>query len=119
MGNTRVMAIWGLALALSGAVSAAAPAPLLGSYARYDTGEYEIISSRSPAQARRIMEDLAKFRVTLEHMLNKRAASSPAPTTIVVTSTADWERWFRPLEGVTGYFRPGSFSNYMALNGDT
>ena len=108
-----------LGLCLLGQASAASPAPLLGKYVRYDAGEYVIVSSRGEPQARRIVEDLAKFRATLEHMLNKRATRNTATTTIVVNSTADWDRWFRPLEGVTGYFRPGSFSNYMALNGDT
>ncbi len=106
------------ALALLAFAAAAWPAPLLGKYQRYDAGEFVIISSRGSVQARRIMEDLAKFRVTLERMLGKHATRNTTPTTIVVTSSADWERWFKPLPGVTGYFRSGSFSNHMALDGD-
>jgi len=36
----------------------------VGMYQRYDAGDYVIVSSRGSAQARRIMEDLVKFRAT-------------------------------------------------------
>jgi len=120
MRRSRIAAAFcALVLSLPVLTAAAAPAPLLGRYSRYDAGEYVIVSSRSAAQARRIMEDLAKFQATLERMLGKRATRSSTPTTILITGTPDWDQWFKPLEGVTGYFRPGSFSNHMALDGDS
>jgi len=92
--------------------------PRVGTYLRYDAGDFTIISSRSSAQARRIMEDLARFRVALERGLGKRATRNATPTLIFITSASDWKQWLRPRDNVAGYFYAGRFTNYMALNGD-
>jgi len=111
-------ALGAVALSLLGLSASASPVVRLGKYTQYDAGEYIIVSSRGSAQARRIIEDLAMFRATLERMLGRRATRNTTPTAIIVTSAADWEKWFKPRQGVAGYFRASSFSNHMALDGD-
>jgi len=98
--------------------SASAAEPRVSKYQRYDAGDYVIVSSRGNAQARRIMEDLAKFRVTLERALGKRAVRNQAPTTIIIASDLDWKNWLQPRAMVAGYFQQGRFSNRMAIDGD-
>jgi hypothetical protein len=105
-------------LALAWAFAADAAEPRVGTYRRYDAGDFTIISSRSEAQAKRIMEDLARFRVALERGLGKRATRNATPTMIFITSASDWNQWLRPRDNVAGYFYAGRFTNYMALNGD-
>ena len=73
-----------LAAAVLCASLAYAGEPRVGKFTRYDTGEYTIVTSRGAVQAQRFMEDLVKFRVTLERMLGKRAAANAFPTTIVI-----------------------------------
>jgi len=107
-----------LALALSFTSSAFAGDPRVGKFVQYDAGEFVVVTSRSGAQARRIMEDLVKFRVTLERVLGKRATRNAFPTTIVITSAGDWNKWLQPGRDVAGFFQRARFSNYMAINGD-
>ena len=90
----------------------------IGKFVQYDAGEFVVVTSRSGAQARRIMEDLVKFRVTLERVLGKRATRNAFPTTIVITSAGDWNKWLQPGRDVAGFFQRARFSNYMAINGD-
>lgn len=92
--------------------------PKIGKYVKYDTGEFVIVTSRNPAQARRIVEDLARFRLVLERVLAKRATKSDFPTTIVIASASDWKNWLQPAERVAGFFQPARFANYITFNGD-
>jgi len=110
---------WLVCAAATLCVSAAfAGEPRIGKFTRYDAGEYVIVTSRSATQAKRIMEGLVKFRLTLERMLGKRAAQSAFPTTIVIASHTDWTKWLQPRENVAGYFQRARFSNYMTFDGD-
>ena len=97
---------------------AVAAEPRVGKFTKYDAGEFVIVTSRSGAQAKHIVEDLGKFRLTLERALGKRAAQNSFPTVIVISSEADWTNWLQPRQDIAGYFQRARFSNYMALNGD-
>ena len=97
---------------------APAAEPRVGKYVKYDGGDYVIVTSRGAAQARRFMEDLVKFRLTLEVALGQSAAENTTPTTIVIAGKSDWNQWLRPREGLDGYFHSADFSNYMILDGD-
>ena len=55
--------------------------PRIGRFVKYDTGDFVIVTSRSPKQAREIMQKLDKFRITLEKMLGKRAAGAASVPT--------------------------------------
>jgi hypothetical protein len=90
----------------------------IGKFVKYDAGDFVIITSRSGAQAREIMQKLVKFRVTLEKLLGRRAAKSGISTHIIITSASDWKKWLEPRERVAGYFQRARFDNYMALDGD-
>ena len=92
--------------------------PRVGKFVKYDTGDYVIVTSRSSMQAKRFMEDLVKFRLTLEGVLGKRATPNAFPTTIVITSASDWNKWLIPRQNVAGFFQGARFANYMAINGD-
>ena len=111
---------WISTLLLTAMLGAAAHAaePKIGKYVQYDTGEFVIVTSRNPAQARRIVEDLAKFRLVLERVLAKRATKSAFPTTIVIASASDWKNWLQPGERIAGFFQPARFANYITFNGD-
>jgi tetratricopeptide (TPR) repeat protein len=102
----------------AGAPFATAAEPRIGKYVEYDAGDFTIVTSRGAAQSQRFMNDLAKFRVTLEKTLRRRATRSVAPTTIVITNRADWEKYLMPRQNVAGFFQQGNFVNYMALNGE-
>jgi hypothetical protein len=110
----------GILAALAGvlALCAHAAEPRIGRYVKYDAGDFTIVTSRSADQSRQFMTDLAKFRVTLEKMLGKRATRTVFPTTIVIASASDWNRYLMPRENVAGFFQQGHFVNYMAMNGD-
>src|SRR5262245_3900376 len=108
-----------LAWLLIGSALAMAAEPKVGKYVKYDAGEYVIVTSRSAAQARRIVEDLAKFRLVLERVLGKRSTKSDFPTTIVITSASDWRAWLQPGERVAGFFQKPRFANYITFNGDS
>jgi hypothetical protein len=115
MNRTRLL----LCLFAAGlGATASAAEPRIGHFTRYDAGEFVIVTSRSGAQARHIVEDLGKFRRTLERTLGKNATQNAFPTYIVITSTTDWRNWLQPRQDVAGYFQRARFSNYMALNGD-
>ncbi len=92
--------------------------PRVGKFVKYDAGEFVVVTSRSSSQARRVMEDLVKFRLTLERALGKRATASAFPTTIVISSASDWNNWLQPGRNVAGFFQKARFANYMAMNGD-
>jgi tetratricopeptide (TPR) repeat protein len=113
---------WGtfcvLAIALACALRATAAEPRIGKFTRYDTGDFVIVTSRSPKQAREIMQKLVKFRITLEKMLGKRAARSGIGTHIVIVGTTDWEKYLQPREQIAGYFQRSRFNNYITMNGD-
>src|SRR4051812_39119644 len=89
-----------VSLAFSFVSTAFAAEPRIGKFVQYDAGEFVVVTSRSGAQARRIMEDLVKFRLTLERVLGKRATPNAFPTTIVITSASDWNNWLRPGQNV-------------------
>src|SRR5690349_9889987 len=107
-----------LILLLSVAWPTFAGEPRIGKFTRYDAGDFVIVTSRSGSQARRIVEDLNKFRRTLERTLGRNATQNSFPTVIVITSTTDWKNWLQPRQGIMGYFQRSRFSNYLALNGD-
>jgi tetratricopeptide (TPR) repeat protein len=107
-----------LALLLTCASAAFGGEPRIGKFVQYDTGEFVVVTSRSGTQARRLMEDLVKFRLTLERVLGKRATPNAFPTTIVITSATDWKNWLQPGRDIAGFFQSARFSNYMAINGD-
>jgi tetratricopeptide (TPR) repeat protein len=107
-----------LALLLTCASAAFGGEPRIGKFVQYDTGEFAVVTSRSGTQARRLMEDLVKFRLTLERVLGKRATPNAFPTTIVITSATDWKNWLQPGRDIAGFFQSARFSNYMAINGD-
>jgi hypothetical protein len=92
--------------------------PRVGRYVKYDAGDFVIISSRSANQARTFVEDLAKFRLTLERTVGKSALNRTTPTTILIASNSDWKAYLEPRQNVGGYFHGSRFENYMALNGD-
>src|SRR4051812_25499243 len=77
---------------------ASAAEPRIGHFTRYDAGEFVIVTSRSAAQAKHIVEDLGKFRRTLERTLGRDATQNSFPTYIVITSTTDWKNWLQPRE---------------------
>ena len=92
--------------------------PRIGKFVKYDTGDFVIFTSRSGSQAREIVEKLAKFRLSLEKVLGKRAARSGIGTHIVIVSESDWKKYLQPREQIAGIFQRARFDNYMALNGD-
>jgi tetratricopeptide (TPR) repeat protein len=115
----RVMlTLSGLAASLLLATVAPTAEPRIGKFVRYDTGDFVIVTSRSGAQAREIIQTLVKFRLTLEKLLGRRAARSGIGTHIVLVSTADWEKYLTPRDKVAGFFNRSMFDNYMAMNGD-
>jgi hypothetical protein len=103
---------------MSSAWSVSAAEPRIGKFTKYDAGEFVIVTSRSAAQAKHIVEDLGKFKRTLERTLGKNATQNSFPTYIVITSATDWKNWLQPRENVEGYFQRARFSNVMALDGD-
>jgi len=56
--------------------------PLLGKFVSYEVEDFTIITSRSSDQAQQFIEDLEKYRVTLENTLGKRAQKNAVPTRI-------------------------------------
>src|SRR5215831_3278321 len=116
--RTMISRCW-LGAVLLCASPAFAGEPHIGNFTRYDTGAYVILTSRNAIQARRFMEDLVQFRMTLELMLGKRATPNPLPTTIIITSGQDWNNWLKPRQDVVGFFQPAQFSNFMAMNGES
>ena len=112
--TSRVLA---LALYAIGAGAGAAE-PRIGKFVSYEVEDFTIITSRSGKQARQFMEDLAKFRVTLEKTLGRRAANVGIPTQILVVSGTEWQKYLQPRQNVAGWFQQGDFANYMVMNGD-
>ena len=92
--------------------------PRVGRFTKYETPEFVIITSRSGEQARKFVEEIGKFRLTLERMLGKHATRSVFPTHIVIASASDWTKWLQPRENVAGFFQSARFANYLAMNGD-
>ncbi|HEU4592323.1 MAG TPA: hypothetical protein VFS13_15555 [Steroidobacteraceae bacterium] len=101
---------------LCGGIAAAAE-PRVGEFTRYDAGEYVIVTSRGAAKAQRFVQELVKFRMTLENVLDRKAIPTSARTTIVMTDNSDWDRWIAPRRNVVGFFQHTPFTDYMALNG--
>jgi len=114
----RVISFCAAVALLGVSLCASAGEPRVGRYVQYDAGDYVIVSSRGPVQAKRFMEELAKFRVTLERVLGKRAVKNTKPTLIVIASTADWNQWLAPRGNVSGWFQASRFKNFMSMNGD-
>jgi hypothetical protein len=92
--------------------------PRLDKLVRYDAGDFTIFTSRGENQARQFIEELSKFRVTLEALLGKRATPNPFPTHILITSAGDWDEFLQPRDNIAGFFQSGRFSNYISMNGD-
>jgi hypothetical protein len=107
------------ALTVASACPAARGAePRIGKFVAFEVEEFTILSSQGPTQARRFIEDLAKFRVTLERTLGRRAAQSGLRTHILILSASEWEKYLRPRPHIAGWFQPGRFANYMVMDGD-
>lgn len=100
------------------AFTAQAADPRVGKLIRYDAGDFTIYTSRSGAQARDFMTELAKFRVTLEKTLGKRSTPNHSPTRILIVSAGEFDRHLQPREKIAGYFQPAMFRNHIAMNGD-
>ena len=92
--------------------------PHLGNFVSYETEEFTVYTTRSGDQARQFIEDLAKYRVTLEKTLGKRAQKNTVPTRIVIVSASEWKKYLEPRKNVGGWFQPGAFSNIMVMDGD-
>ena len=100
------------------AVAALAAEPRIDKFVRYESGDIVIYTSRGEAQARRFVENLARFRATLERALGKRATQNSAPMSIVIAGNTDWRAWLQPRKDIAGYFQRARFSNYMAMDGN-
>jgi hypothetical protein len=98
---------------------AAGAEPRLSKFTSYQAGDTtHVLTSRSGAQARALMEELAKFRVALEKMLVSKTSSRGIPTYIVIVSASEWEKYLQPRQKVIGWFQPSRFANYILMNGD-
>lgn len=106
--------ICGLAWGAAGAAE-----PRIGKLMAYELPEYTIYTTRNAAQARYFANELARFRVTLETLLGKRASKTQIPTNLVILSRGEWEKYLQPGQHVAGFFQPGTFANVIILNGDT
>jgi hypothetical protein len=109
-----------LAAVACGALATAATAaePRIGKFMSYEANGFTVITSRSPGQAKQVIEDLGKFRYTLEKSLGRRSTNTAIPTQIVIVSAADWGRYLEPRQNVSGWFQQGAFANYLTMNGD-
>src|SRR6188768_2943770 len=88
------------ALALSAGANAAEPR--LGKFVSYEVEDFTIYTTRSGDQARQFIEDLAKYRITLEKTLGKRAQKNTVPTRIVIVSASEWTKYLEPRKNVAG-----------------
>ena len=84
------------------ATTSLAADPRIGKFVSYRTGDFEVITSRSGNQARQLIEDLGKYRLTLERVLGRHATNTAIPTQIVIVSDADWRKYLEPRENVAG-----------------
>jgi hypothetical protein len=98
---------------------AAGAEPRLSKFTSYQAGDTHVLTSRSGAQARALMDELAKFRVALEKMIGRKTSSRGIPTYIVIVSASEWEKLLQPRQNVIGWFQPSRFANYILMNGDS
>ena len=70
--------------------------PRIGKFVAYDAGGFTVITSRGANQARQFIEDLAKYRVTLERTLARHATNTAIPTQILIVSDSDWHKYLEP-----------------------
>jgi hypothetical protein len=101
-----------------GSLAAQGAEPRIGKLVSYELTDYTIYTTRSAEQARRFASALAKFRVSLEKLLGKRATEMHIPTHIVILSHGEWEKYLQPRQNVAGWFQSGRFSNYIVMDGD-
>lgn len=99
--------------------AATAAEPRIGKFVSYDTGDFIVYTSRSGSQARQLIGDLAKYRLTLEKVMGTHATRTTIPTQIVIVSAGDWNKYLQPRQNIAGWFQRGDFANYMTINGDT
>jgi hypothetical protein len=109
----------GLFAAAALCAGAIAAEPRLGKFVSYEVEDFTIYTTRSGDQARQFIEDLAKYRITLEKTLGKRAQKNTVPTRIVILSSSEWEKYLQPRQNVGGWFQAGPFSNTMVMDGDS
>ncbi len=123
----KVSHVMGLALALLSSIllstialstGALAAEPRIGKMVSYELPDYTIYTTRSSAQALTFANELAKFRVTLEKLLGKRAVDSRMPTHVVILGRSAWEKYLQPRQNIAGWFQRGRFANYIVINGD-
>ncbi len=111
-----VLGVACLALALAGV--AAGAEPRLAKFTEYEAGNTHVLTARGSNQVRSLMEDLAKFRATLERLLNRKTASRGIPTYIFIVTSSDWQKYLQPRKNVTGWFQSSRFANYIVLDVD-
>jgi len=107
-----------ISMTLFAASMSDAAEPRIGKFVEYQVDDFHIVTSRSADQARDFVEGLAKFRVTLEKTLGRRAANIGIPTHILIVSHSDWVKYLQPRQNIAGWFHRGRFSNYMVMDGD-
>ena len=93
----------------------AAAEPRIARYMEYAAGDFTIVTSRGADQSRQFVQDLAKFRVTLEKTLGKRATRTVSPTTILITNGSDWNKYLHPAPERRGVLPAGALRQ---LHGD-
>jgi len=93
-------------------------------WTKVQSKNFTIVGNASEGDMRKIAFKLEQFRQTLSLILRKATISTPVPTTVVLFKSDDSFRPFKPRyqgkikQNVGGYFLPGRFMNYIALNID-
>ncbi|HEU5136069.1 MAG TPA: hypothetical protein VFU13_13045 [Steroidobacteraceae bacterium] len=101
-----------------GATAASGAEPRIGKLVAYELGHYTIYTTRSASQAQRFASALGKFHVSLEKLLGKRATEVRIPTSIVILSSGEWQKYLQPRQDIAGSFQSSRFSNFIVMNGD-
>src|SRR5688572_2134114 len=101
-------------------VSMAADAPVQARWRRIDTSNFVVIGDVSGSTLRDVATKFEGFRDALGRILNERLIATIVPTVIVVFSTDDAYKPFKPkYKGrpaeVSGAFMPGRDINYITI----
>jgi tetratricopeptide (TPR) repeat protein len=103
---------------------AVTPAFSKDQWTKVQSKNFTLVGNASESDMRKIAFKLEQFRQTLSLILRKASISTPVPTTVVLFKSDDSFRPFKPRyqgkikQNVGGYFLPGRFMNYIALNID-
>ncbi len=115
----KIVAHFAALACLSLAGIAAAAEPRLGKFTEYQAGNIHVLTSGSGSRAARaLMDDLAKFRATLETLLDRKTATRGIPTYIFIVSSGDWQKYLQPRRNLVGWFQQSRFANYIVMDGD-